>query len=191
MHTRIVWSVLGLGLVFAVPARAQRQANLAVGARVRLAWRDSSARTVGEVRDLRGDTLVVGDSADGPETRVPLARLRSVEISRGFGQSAVLTSIGMFAGALLGGYAGFHLWSPGWEAEDEDNLFGQFFAWLMNRGPASGALLGAGLGAAILGGAGRHIERRERWESIRPEGLRLDLVPLPAGRVGLGASIHF
>jgi len=188
-RTGPTWPILALALALAAPAHAQGP-DLPFGSRVRLTWRDSAARYVGELRTVLGDTLVVGDSIGAPDRLVPMARLRSVEVYEGRRHGWLGRALGVIAGAAAGGWLGYHLWKPGGEVE-VDGVFSFLIELAIQAGPTGTGILGGLIGAGILGTAGGSIDRRERWAPVRPERLRIGAAPMAGGRLGLGVSIAF
>jgi hypothetical protein len=190
MPIRPAWSIVALALALACPARAQERVVLPFGARVRLTWRDSAARYVGELRTVLGDTLVVADSAGAAEFLVPLARLRSVEVYQGRHAGWLMTVFCVAAGAAAGSWLGYHLWNPQAEREG-DGFLDALIDLATESGPTATAILGGLLGAGILGALGAAEDHRERWTPVRPERLRVGAVPLRDGRLGIGVAIAF
>ncbi len=193
MRTRHACPILALLLALALPARAQERRQLPAGATVRLVWRDSSARYVGVVRAVLDDTLVVADSADAPELLVPLSRLRSVEIFRGEGRGWAFTAIGLLGGAAGSAWLGYHFWRPSWgtDGDEEEGVVNALVNVVLRAGPTATGVMCGFFGGLLFGAMGLSIDQRDRWERIRPESLRFAVVPLPSGRVGLGASFSF
>jgi hypothetical protein len=99
------WILCAGLLVWAAPLSSQAPGGLAPGTPVRITWRDDRTRMVGVLREVRGDTLVVFDSATGGEAAPRLEWLRSVEVSNGrrSGWAGTLTgaTVAGAAGALI------------------------------------------------------------------------------------------
>ncbi len=193
MRVRTAWPVLVLAAalgVAAAPARAQEPGPLPFGARVRLTWRDRSRPYEGELRTVLGDTLVVGDSVGAPDRLVPLGGLRAVEAYGGKHDGWALTALGVVVGGAAGAWLGYHLWDPDAEFEGEGVLSYLLFL-AVQSGPTASAVLGGLLGSAILGSAGRVIDRRPRWVRVAPERLRFGAVPLRGGGAAFGISVAF
>ncbi len=193
MRVRTCWPVLVLAAALAAPAapaRAQEPGPLPFGARVRLTWRARSRPFEGELRSVLGDTLVVGDSVGAPDRLVPLAEVRAVEEYRGKHGGWALTALGVVVGGAAGAWLGYHLWDPDAEFEG-DGVLSYVLFLVAQSGPTASAVLGGLLGSAIMGSAGRVVDRRPRWVRIEPERLRFGAAPLRGGGVAFGVSIAF
>lgn len=183
MPIRSIWSALALGLTLASPLPAQQPPTLAPGTQVRIRWRGYPESLGGQVRALRGDTLVVRDSATQRETEVLLGALRTIEVYRGRGTGIAFTALGAVAGGVAGGLLARSLWSP-----PEPRGFIDLSIKLDRE---QTTVLGALAGASIFGLLGHSLGTAERWESLPLSSLRVGLAPLPAGRLGLGAAVTF
>lgn len=190
MRIGTAWPALALALALAAPARAQDLGGLPFGARVRLTMHGRSAPFVGELRSVLDDTLVVAESMGAPDSLVPLARIRRVEVYRGRESGWAFTVLGVVVGGAAGALLAYNLWAPTGELEGDDIL-----TFLLNlalqSGPAATAVFGGLLGATVGGAAGHAADRRERWENVRPERFRIGAVPLAGGRVAIGVAIGF
>jgi hypothetical protein len=135
-----------------------------------------------EVADLR---IVGEDFRDGilfvPE--VLLGALRTIEVYRGRGSGIAATALGAAVGGVAGGLLARSVWKPpeAWEV--------QHYGISLSRETTT--VLGALAGASIFGLIGHSLGAAERWESLPLSSLRVGLAPLPAGRLGLGASFNF
>jgi hypothetical protein len=75
--------------------------------------------------------------------------------------------------------------------DDPGGFLGFVVHLAIESGPTATAALGGLFGALVLGAAGNTADRGERWERVVPDRLRVSVVPLRTGRVGLGAAISF
>jgi hypothetical protein len=154
------------------PLRAQL-AEALPGARVRVeAPGILAGRFVGTVLQRSPDTLRVGSPNNMP-VDVPIARVSSIEISRGSSRL-----LGTGHGAMWGGAIGLVIGIAG-TASCGDCYFGARKEEMIVQSALGGAELGAIIGA-IIG--------RERWE-------RFNLAPRPAlrvyeGRPAIGLSLR-
>lgn len=158
-----------LTCLLALTARAQSDAAVAPGARVRLTWSEGerSRRAIGELVAEDDGVLLLRPDRSPDTLRVPRSTLRSVEVSRG---TAVMRGVGrgVLIGGALGAVVGLAL------GEDcSDNEFLCF-----DRSDT--ALLGGLVGAAAGAGVGALIGSHERWQSatLAP---RLTVVPARGG----------
>jgi hypothetical protein len=165
------------------PLAAQDSLPLAPGAHVRI-WAPtlSEHKQVAEVVAVRGDTLMLHTSDGG--WVLPLANVRSLEVSRGRRSSGERLARGAGFGLLIGGGLGVLLGAltplTG-EAADVDRGDWVLFGGL--TGGASGAVIGGLVGVAIPG---------DRWQQV-PLRRRVSVVPGWSRKKGLGliASVAF
>jgi hypothetical protein len=145
-------------------------------------------RVVRRLSAQRGDTLfLLPDRRAGVEAAaVPLADVRTLEVSRGRRRRALAgAAVGFGAGAAGGAVYGYNAAEP----EPEPGCF--IFCFPpdttrdrrpQNRGgyATSGALLGASYGAALGALVGRFVVR-ERWAAVSVAGTRVGVHPHGAG----------
>jgi hypothetical protein len=180
MHIR--FALCALVLTLAGPLPAQQPTTLAPGTRVRLVGRWDSARVMqGEIRRLYRDTLVIYDPVANGEWAVPLEWIGSLKVRRSFVRVTEPTVLlGIAVGTWLGWTLGYAHWTPCdhclIEAPRELDAAG----WAL-AGAAFG--LGAGGGLAFL--------LKRNWREVPLSDLRVTPAPLPASRLGLGASFGF
>jgi hypothetical protein len=159
--------------MLATPARAQGQATVAPGARVRVTvgapW---SEQYTAKIEAIHGDTLLL----EGGATRVMLFRfLERLEVSRGRRGHP-------WRGAWIGGIAGVVGGIPAMYAIctyagcEVAGLVGGAAAF-----GAAGALIGAGIGALI---------KTDKWEEVPLDGLRVSIATRGGG-VGVGVRLSF
>jgi len=134
-----------------------------------------SGEILGRLDLVRRDTLrVVADSV----LSIPLAGITRLEVSRG--KSLLPVVLGAVVGTAAGGAVGIAVANasdcPFLDPCEEDLLGPPVF------GAAIGALAGAALGVAF---------RRERWEEVPLDRLRVSIVPQRGGRLGFGMSLRF
>ena len=178
-------SVLALSIIalsgISAPARAQHT-EVQPGARVRIqAPGIVAGRYVGTVLTRSADTLELGTPGTAP-IKVPLARITSLELSRGSSRS-----LGAMRGLAWGAPIGLVLGVIAAAGTDSDpycfdncTTSGSDKVAIAAAGALGGAFWGAGIGA-IVG--------RERWE-------RFDMAPRSAfdlrnGRATLGLAVAF
>lgn len=138
--------------------------TLLAGTRVRLTWREQGRTLAGELRALRGDTLVVYDPVRSHEVTPLVGELRSLEVASGRRTAA---RAGAMVGGVLGVVAGVALAS----GTSQDNAFFDNGPFLIGMGVASaGAVLGALVGSGMV---------TERWEPLPLERLRVALARQP------------
>ena len=190
MHTGAVWSALALGLTLASPLLAQQPATLAPGARVRITWLEDRWTLIGNLRAVRGDTVVAYDTATGTETAVPLAWLRLLEVSQGRGTGFTLAVLGAAAGGAAGVLLARTLWRPH-EDPCSTPQVGVCIDLSVHLDREATTFLGGLAGAIVLGLVGHSFDAVEHWESVPLDRIRVGLAPLPAGRLGLGAAVSF
>ena len=157
------------------------------GERIRLRL-PSGARYSGRVVSA-DDSFVTVAGRDGLVLKVDRGQLSSVEVSqaRGRGEGALRGSLkGAAAMALLGGF----VYLADQSTKRPDGLCGDLSTGISTCSTgsyvvvsaASGALLGAALGALFPG---------ERWLPVKPDTLRVGLGPAPGGGVAVRASVSF
>ena len=190
MHTGAVWSALALGLTLASPLLAQQPATLAPGARVRITWLEDRWTLIGNLRAVRGDTIVAYDTATGTETAVPLAWLRLLEVSQGRGTGITLAVLGAAAGGAAGALLARTLWGPH-EDPCSTPQVGVCIDLSVHLDREATTFLGGLAGAIVLGLVGHSFDAVEHWESVPLDRIRVGLAPLRADRLGLGAAVSF
>jgi hypothetical protein len=139
---------------------------------------------IASVVALSGDTIVLdqwpsrsGAAQSGPTAvriSLPLGAVGRLEVSHGFHRHV---QAGFAFGALAGGIAGYLACGPTWGYVPECTHPEVFYIVAVPI-----ALVGAAIGSRWT----------EEWEDIPLDALRrlrVDLVPQPRGRVGLGASL--
>ena len=107
---------------------------------------------------------------------VPLDSVRYLQVSRGHGHAGIGALVGFGVGAIGG------VMEVARENAQSTTNFLKF-------SPIVGALFGlpgAGIGAVV-----GTLVRTEEWVPVDLHRLRLNLVPQPGGRLGLGASMAF
>lgn len=173
-------SIAALAMI-TMPARAQ-QTEVQPGARVRImAPGIVAGRYVGTVLTRSADTLELGAPGTAP-IRVALARIMSLELSRGSSRS-----LGALRGVAWGAPIGLIVGIVAAAGTDSDpycfdacSTSGSYKAGLIAGSTLGGALWGAGIGA-IVG--------RERWE--RFEAAPRTTLDLRHGRTTLGVAVAF
>ena len=125
------------------------------GARVRLETAGST-RLVGVVADADGASLMIRTSAQGGNTRVARAEIRSLEVSRGFHRHTVLGLVGgaLAWAAVVGLYAAF-------DTLDESGVGEPLFVGGM---VAAGGLVGT-------------LIKTERWERVPASAVSFGVSP--------------
>lgn len=159
-----------------------------VGSRVRARGPGGATRANGIVTAVRGDTLELLAVRGQVPLVLPLAHVEQLDLAVGRrSRGGIGAAIGLVAGGALGWTVGVSSYTPCEPA-------GWFDCWFHPESRDAAGMLGAAIGAT--GGAamglmiGMHITT-ERWERLPLDGLRVGVAPLPAGRMGLGASLAF
>jgi hypothetical protein len=181
---RSIWMGVAAGLVAATMAQAQ-QAELDVGARVRVFAPSLAAKGLEGTVAHNGDTLVLVVS--GARVRIPATVVQRLELSRGrSGADGARRGVvwGAAFGAVLGAIsteeARYALGGSCVDSEyecDGTPTAGQrvtYVGTMIIGGAVWGALIGA-----IVG--------RERWDAIPIE--RVAVTPLPSGGVGVQVRV--
>ena len=205
----ILAMVLPLG-----PLSAQQPPSLAPGQRVRVtAPAAGLVRKVGTLGVVTADSLVLlvlrpgvstgAASVDTVRKSVPRTGVQTLEVSRGGAGRGWLH--GAELGFLLGAGVGFFIPHTGGKFLEKPTAppADDFLADLVFGGGGAGgfgggilherlifALLG-GVAGGTLGAIIGHGTDTERWERVPLDRLRVGMTPLPAGRLGLGASLAF
>jgi hypothetical protein len=131
---------------------------------------------VATIEALRGDTLVL--TIDSLMSLLPLGVVTRLEASRGRRSNTVAGAVS--GGVLLGGVVlGFGL-------AFDPPIGDRPTTGEVAKGTAIGAVIGAGLGALIGSGI-----KKDRWEEVPLDQLRVSVVPQRDGRFGLGLSVRF
>ena len=142
----------------AIGAQEEQSAGWPVGARVRV-WTDTASTVVGQLIDVRNDTLIVDDKPQvsrRPYVRVPVSSTIRLEVSDGRHVSARNVAWGTLGGAAAGLFAAGFVVDVLWDefcpvdCGDPDPDYGRL------------TLIGAGLGALI--GAARRVDD---WREVR------------------------
>jgi hypothetical protein len=183
-------TILGLAVFAAFPPlSAQQPPSLAPGQRVRVtAPAAGLVREVGTLDAVSADSVVLLQerhrydkrwSIVTVRTAVPRTALQALEISVGrrtYVKWAGL-GIGLAVGAAVGGMLGnlVHDSNSGFGPQ-----IGSGVVFVMSF------VTFGGIGAAVGASIGRDI-----WAAVPLDGLRVGMTPLPAGRLGLGASLAF
>jgi len=151
------------------------------------------------------DTIVIGQTRlrseadswwiDTVRTALPVAGLTSLEIFRGQRTSnGLATGLGAGIGLLAGAAVGVAL-AQDISGDDEcGGMAPRLFCLTARDKKAATVALCGGVGIAIGFIIGHGIDaskEMELWEKVPLDRLRVDLVPLPGRRVGLGASLAF
>ena len=179
MSRLLLVAFVGLSLA----SRTLAAQTLSGGERIRVRHAGESAR-VGTLVALTNDTLVVRWANDSAASRLPVAQVSRLEVSRGTERRILpRTGRGFIFGAAAGAVIGF----AGGAMEDCEHE-------LICFGPAGGALAGAtvlGVTGAVIG-ALTGLAPSERWESARPNPGRVALL-LPARGRGkaIGLAVAF
>jgi hypothetical protein len=187
----VIAIVLGLNAVAAFrPLSAQQPPSLAWGQRVRVtAPAAGLIQAVGTLEAVTADSVVLGLERPDPfagtgfertvRTAVPRTALQTLEVSRGrhsYYKWAGL-GIGLAVGAAVGGILGPLL---------HDSNAGM--------GPQIGSGMVFVMSLVTFGGVGAGVGGRtghETWAAVPLDRLHVGMTPLPAGRLGLGASLTF
>jgi hypothetical protein len=159
--------VLLVGLIvlcFAEGARAQELDRLAIGSRVRVTLPEAAAQPlVGRIVALEPDAVVVLGERDLSQTRVPVTRSTTLEVSGGRRSQAAR---GAMLGAALGALPGV-LMTFGDYNTDKGNP-----AAISLAGAAAGAALGSLIGLAL---------RSEEWLPARMPAVSASVAPVRRG----------
>jgi len=184
MNTRLAPVLAALALLLGVAPLPGQQVPLGLrpGQRVRVVTPRADGRgdrrVTGKLLSVAADTAVVrigsGWFAAGETLSVALDGPRALEVSRG---RRLLERGGL---GVLGGLLGFELANLTGAAVSCDDWSGPCDEQLLYG--FVGEVAGLALGFALF---------PEHWDRVTPERLRVGLAPLPAGRIGLGASIRF
>ncbi len=159
------------------------------GSKARVVLSDPTvAPFVGTVIETRGDGFDMDVEGESTPRRVDFADVESLQRAVRLGTRARM-------GALLGGAT---LAVTGFVVAYCVNVFGSGCARDLRTGSA-GLLVGAGAGILIGGAIGSLITHYGPWETVSdlgaPDGsraldrLRVDLLPYPDGRIGLGVTL--
>ena len=206
-RVRLLTALQGL-LVLAclAPLEAQQLPQLAPGQRVRVTAPASGlANEDATLVSATRDTIVIGRTQvrsendswwiDTVRTALPLRSVTSLEIFRGQGSSGGLaTGLGAGVGGLAGVVVGVLL-AQDVGGDDQCGGMGPRLFCLSSRDKkALTVALSGGVGLSIGFLIGHSIDatkEAEQWERVPLDRLRVALMSLPHGRVGLGASLAF
>lgn len=161
-------------------------ATVAPGARVRV---ESSVlgtgRMIRQVYLQRGDTLflVPDPRIGGDPVALPMADVRSLEVSRGWRQHALVGAFtGLAVGVAAGAVYGNDQYDPGPRScfifctQTRRELITQYASLGASVGPPLGALIG-------------RFAFGDSWDRILPARARVSMAPGPLGGVRLGLNI--
>lgn len=175
---RIAYLAAALVLTAFADLLAQEEPPVAPGDHVRVTAPDVfRGRLVGSVVTLGADTCVLEVEGRAEQLALPLTSLTRLEVSRG--QSSMWAQgmgIGFLLGATLGAVVGLtaaESWDVGGEA-------------------AAAALAGLiGVPGAFVGLAVGASTKKERWESVPLDRLRVSMVPRRDGGLAIRVSLAF
>ena len=190
MKKRLACCLAGLALLLSSAPLSSQQVlpQLRPGQRVRLTVPSAGMdREIATVQGLSGDSLVLERRWAGQplRTAVVLDSVQGLEVSRGKrGLDRPAARIGGLLGLSSGVAVGVWQFRCG---GDQWCRLGKTFAL------AGEAIVGT-FGGVVIGSLLAGAADTERWERVPPDALgrlRVGLAPLPAGRLGLGASVSF
>ena len=199
MKTRILSLALVLSSIVAVLVSAplsgqQTLSQLRPGQRVRVVAPGPEGQparySTGNLlrRDADAVVLTNGGGLVRPETLTvalaPDSRLEVLTATRGHGWAGALI------GSLAGGLAGAAIASAAWQPCTDSGFFACFLYPSQGLAAGGGGIIG-GLAGALVGGLVGRSTRNETWVPVPLPPARVGLVPLRAGRLGLGASFSF
>lgn len=180
MRTGILAVALALATVSVATAQSDTTVSWPVGSRVRV-WTGNAGGVVGQLIDVRRDTLIIDDTPRAsrrPYVRIPARSTIRIEVSDGRRLNARNIAWGTLSGAAAGLLATFVF---------VDVLVAEF-CWADCGDPEpdyrTAALIGAGLGALI--GAARRVDE---WREV-PVPARLIIAP-SSRRTVIGLSLTF
>ena len=164
------------------PSRLERA--VMVGSRVRATGSGDSSVVDGIVTGVRGDTLELRTVEGLVPLVLPLDRVERLDLGVGRkGHAGRGALIGAVAGGVLGWVVTSATYRPctdwclfGRYSREEEATIGAVFVGV------AGAELGLVIGGKIL---------TEVWQPVPLDAIRIGIAPLPAGRLGFGASIRF
>jgi hypothetical protein len=166
-------------MVFLGPGGAWAETNVLPvepGSQVRVSAPGLSKRLIeGSLTEVKDDSLTI-DRGD-QQVRVPREAIAEVEV-RVPGHKARAVWIGLAAGAVLGGVAGY--------AAGQTCTPGEWLCIPRSSTTPVGVVLFAGLGAGI--GA---LVGHDRWEKVSHADVHVGLAPVPGRGVGLAFSARF
>lgn len=155
-----------------------------VGSRVRVNASGGGSAADGIVTAVRGDTLDLRTVRGQVPLVFPLDRVERLALGvgrRGHGGAGAI--IGVVSGGVLGWVVGSATYRPctGWcifapDSREQAATIGAVFVGV------AGAELGLLIGGKIM---------TEVWQPVPLDAVRLEVAPMPAGRLGIGASIRF
>ncbi len=181
---RVFTLLLALVVAALSDLQGQDQVFTAEGRRVRL----KTCRTyadctyfVGTVTAVGADVIHLKTDSDALVRPFPKLAIRKLELYRGRGPS---TKEGALVGALMGGLV---LWLASQAGtECEPGAFEGLCDAVQGSAFLGGALLGGCFGAAI----GSAI-RKDKWDEVPLDRLRVRPIAIRDGRFGLAASVRF
>jgi hypothetical protein len=164
------------------PSRLER--TLMLGSRVRATPSGNTSSVDGIVTAVRGDTLELRTVRGQVPLVLPLDRVERLELGVGrTGHGGTGAFLGLVAGGALGWVVGTATYRPctGWclfvpDSREQAGTIGAVFVGV------AGAELGLLIGGKVI---------TEVWQPVLLDAIRLGVTPLPAGRLGVGASIQF
>ena len=180
---RVSLSVAAVALVaLSLPPSllAQQEPVVEPDAKVRVtAPSISSDRLVGTLLEVSADSYVLEAEGWDSPLAVPFASVTSLEVSQGE------KGWGWKKGALvgfLGGTASWWVVASALEDQDRPPSFEESVVALVSLG-------GVAVGGSIVGGL--LARKREDWEEVSRDRLRLLIVPQADGRIRIGGTIRF
>ncbi len=177
-------------MLVCAPWLAAQTPKLQPGARVRVIDLDrgNAVAYEGALSALRGDTVLLSaGSGAGGISAVALGGSRSLEVAgpshHHVGRRVLLgAGIGAAAGAVIG----LATYRPCNSSE--------FMGCMLDFGPggnaAGGAIIGVVSGTLVGLVVGLVATDRD-WYPASTQGVRVGMVPLPSGRIGVGAALSF
>lgn len=185
-HTGLLAVLLTLAALAVIePLSAQQLPQPAPGQRVRVTPAELGATPyVGELLVLSESALVVRQDSMHTRRFEP-SQVQRIEVSQGLRS---LTREGAGLGGIVGLVAGI-AYGMHRSVCPEGATIGDcdIHRFAHSVGPATvGVLAGT-----LLGGAVGMMVKVEAWQTVSFDRLRAGVVPLPGGRVGLGASLVF
>lgn len=170
--------ILALIAAAAMPLDAQQVPSVPAGARVRVQRAGERGTQDGTFVSLGGDTLIVRPGGGAIADTLPLADVRSIDVSRGVGPDGGrlvgATAFGLLVGAGAGWAAGSLM------CRDSGNE-------LCGLGVLTTMAIGGALG--LVAGAVEGSRPVERWERVYPPQAALLVAPTRSGGMMVGLSL--
>ncbi len=178
-----------IAALFLPAAVAAQESPIKVGERVRFRTTQSRIATYGTLTRWEADSFAIADNW------IPITSVTMLEVHRGQKTSASTVALWTAIGAGGGAAVGYTVWGMYCLFKALASVGNQGCGGFNDDfidGVTPLGLVGIGAGVGLVGGALIGATRkRARWVPVSLDQLRVTIVPLHDGGIGIGASVRF